>query len=515
MHRALQIQEILSIIFGHLCPSRVREDARDLAALARTCCAFKGPALDVLWTEFYCDLSALARCLPEACHRSYSRPSVFYYAIKSYNFYRSLTQNEWDILRSYTRRIRSLIIEDDILGIGWDSLISLLKPPTGEPLFSNLRRLHFQYTTVTRRLLLLPLPSLESLSIQLNDQRSVEGSLKSFAEISPSLRELNIRPRYYRKIDMDRIDPTFICHWRNLHSVLCFQIPLDVLTLVYLSRMPALTSLGFRLRSNLPDEISPSDSPLIFSNLKRLVSSSELLDPISQLLSQIRLPVVMEVSLSVESRPSRQDLSSFLTGVQTSGNLHIIQALSLDQPHHFDRTYPPADKPVLGLEDLQPFMTFSNLRCICLDIEWKVDLADSELLTLVSTWPHLEALLINAVWGWNTQGGITPNGLLQLLQTCPSLTAIALVVDTRGYTDIPPLPANLGLTWPRLSDIDVLDSFIEEKSVPAIAAFFAGLAPSSKFRFRYWDSGRMPRMNQDIYKYHWTYVFEQIKVAIH
>ncbi|KAF8437105.1 hypothetical protein L210DRAFT_3406262 [Boletus edulis BED1] len=62
MHHALQLQEILLNIFGHHYPGL---DTSDLAALARTCCTFKEPALDVLWEDLN-DLSPLLRCVPEA-----------------------------------------------------------------------------------------------------------------------------------------------------------------------------------------------------------------------------------------------------------------------------------------------------------------------------------------------------------------------------------------------------------------------------------------------------------------
>ena len=58
MHHALEIQEILLNIFGCCRLS-------DLPALARTCRAFKEPALDVLWEELE-DPTTLAQCLPEA-----------------------------------------------------------------------------------------------------------------------------------------------------------------------------------------------------------------------------------------------------------------------------------------------------------------------------------------------------------------------------------------------------------------------------------------------------------------
>ena len=64
MHHALEIQEILSNIFDHRL-SPYRRVTADLAALARTCRAFKEPALDLLWRELN-DLSPLVLCLPGA-----------------------------------------------------------------------------------------------------------------------------------------------------------------------------------------------------------------------------------------------------------------------------------------------------------------------------------------------------------------------------------------------------------------------------------------------------------------
>ncbi|KAF8439808.1 hypothetical protein L210DRAFT_3540386 [Boletus edulis BED1] len=466
MHHALQIQEILLNIFGHCRAPDEEHELFHVAAMARTCRIFKEPALDVLWEELYYTLSPLARCLPEASHKSSSG---------DYSFHRPLTQIEWDILRSYTRRVRSIDMEVGLTGTGLSrtSLISLSKPPGAEPLFSNVRYLRFQYTPEDKHLLLLPLPSLRVLVIHLADQRSFERSLKSFAKISPNLTRLLIYPYHdASNVDVDHVDPRIICRWQNLQTV-C-NMRLDVITLLSLY--------------------------------------SQLLDPIIRLLSQIRLPAISDVSAFVEFRPSRRDLSSFLAGVQTSGSAHAVRTLWLAQHFNPCHAYVPEDRPVLVLEDLRPYMEFSNLRCINLAIEWKVDLTDSELLALASKWPHLEKLLINTEWGWNTQGGITPNGLLQLLQACRLLTRIALAIDTRGYTEIPPSPASLGLTLARLSFINVLDSLIEEECVPAITAFFLGVLPRSKCCFLAWNESAM-NWNRDVCQTHWDDVCRQIEDA--
>ncbi|KAF8449501.1 hypothetical protein L210DRAFT_3308735, partial [Boletus edulis BED1] len=82
----------------------------------------------------------------------------------------------------------------------------------------------------------------------------------------------------------------------------------------------------------------------------------------------------------------------------------------------------------LDLNYLRPCMAFSNLRCLDLNIECGVHLTDNDPFALVSAWPCLQMFFINLDWGWVTYNGITPDGPLQLLQICPSLSHIAIAI---------------------------------------------------------------------------------------
>ncbi|KAF8550691.1 hypothetical protein OG21DRAFT_1487585 [Imleria badia] len=486
MHHALQIQEILLNIFGYSRDPSIT--STNLPALARTCRAFKEPALDVLWKELH-NPSPLAQCLPEASHYSQTTPHG-----KRYSFSKPLTQIEWGILRSYTRRIRSLYNYGD--GLNWESVSTFLNPPTTEPLFPNLRSLSAARLTEVKikHLLHMPFPSLISLdlfAIKPKDLHSLQGSLESFFKFSPNISKLRI---LLSQPDMmfSKFFSTYICRWRNLRTVDCSNIALDVDAFSHLSRMPAFTRFHCPPNATLP----PADSPLFFSNLHHLNLRSEFLDPISQLLSRIRVPAITDVTAYVEKCPSKHAFSS-LASIQTSAIGHTLQNLRFDEGLGIIMQDRRDVMYVLGFEDLQPCKVFSNLRRIYLDLGWDVNLSDGEMLTLVSTWPHLEHLFINEECGWNTPGGITPNGLLRLLQTCPSLSEIGLAIDTRSYTEFRESPASLGLTLPSTFTIDVLDSFIEEESIPAIAAFLAGIAPRSDFSFRAYKCWRFTTNRKD------------------
>jgi hypothetical protein len=368
--------------------------------------------------------------------------------------------------------------------------------------------LHCEYAEKTIPLLHLPLPSLVFLDVKLENPHLFDNFLKSFPKFSPNLRTIFIHIQQledaFCKID--------ICRWRNLCSVICPQIALDVDAFADLSRMPALTQLTFALSATLP----ASDSPLFFSNLHDLTLHSKSLDPISRLFSQTRFHVITNFTAYTDSYPSKQELSSFLASVPTSNADHTIERLQLTQTTPPSSNVPRSELSLLGLEDLRPCMAFSNLRHIELNIECNVGLTDSQALTLASAWLKLEYFLINMDWGWNSLGGITPGGLVQLLQTCRSLSRIALALDTRGYTESRP-SQSLGLTLPPELSINVVDSIIEAESVPAVATFFSGIATcvESEFFFCAWD-GRSMVMLPDTEEYmeYWDDVRHRVNVAV-
>lgn len=381
----------------------------------------------------------------------------------------------------------------------------LSNPPTTELLFPNLCSLRCPYTPGSWHLLHLPFPSLTSLSLSVPKPHTFHDVLASFSEFSPNIKRISLKG-YQFDIAFSKNISGRICHWRNLQTVYCPLIPLDADALLHLSRIPALTKLHFSPSATLPG----SRSPLTFSNLHYITLRSESLEQISQFLCHIRLPAITNLNSIPTDCPSRQELSSFLIGVQTSMAGNTIKRLRLRQPWHAHRK-----GLILGFEDLRPYMGFRNLRRIDLQIQWKVHLTESDLLTLTSAWPRLEKFYINSHVGWGTRSGITPNGLLQLLRTCRSLTNIALVMDTRGYTEFLELPESLRLRSRHTLAIHVLDSYIEAESVPAVAALFAAIAPRTDFTLSAWHS----RLITDLqgWKEHqelWDQVFRQAKDVV-
>ena len=322
-----------------------------------------------------------------------------------------------------------------------------------------------------------------SLDITFFNARLFRNSITAVAMLSPSFCRLSIRVQGPQVVDMN--------------------------SSMQLSRTTLLTQFEFDLSTTFAGQVATTDLPLLFPHLLELKLHCECLAAISLLLSRIRLPALTDFDAFIEDRPFRWEFSWFLASVQTSGMGNTVQGFRVVQEP--PPWAPPAlvdSRFILDWKDLQPCMAFSNLRRICFDIKWKVELTDNETLTLASAWPCLEELLINAHWGWNTRGGITPNGIVQLLLKCPSLRSVSVAIDTRSYTQLPQSPPSLELTLPHEFSINVVDSLIEEEAIPTMAAFFASISPRS-LGFRRGLTMRFSP-NCDLYIDRWRDVFRRV-----
>lgn len=442
--------------------------------------------------------------------------------MKWYAFSRPLKQAEWDILRSYARRVRSVL--DFTKGLNWDSVKTLFNPPTLDPIFPNLRNLRWEFIRETFPLMHhLAVSSLTSLEINFvfGDVPPFHSFPHSLGDLCPNIRRFRIRMRR-PQVGSDESTSGLVRRWTNLQVLYCPYISLDVDTLLHLSCTPSLTNLSFALNAVVADHITSSHSILVFSQLRDLEISSQSLESISRLLPHIRLPSVESFTVYVEHCPSKYTLKSYLIALQKICNPHSLVSLKLIQTRPPSFTNHGSDRCQLTLEDILPCMSFDHLRRIDINTAWTVNLTDNDLLELASAWPHLEHLLINEEWGWGTEGGVTPNGLLLVLERLKSLHRFCLAIDTRGYREIPRVLKSTRIAGftPRVPFcVNVADSIIQPESVDALAAFFGGIMKQhANVSSCYWSTTTMAdRLDSEISKRLWEDVFvkAQERVRVH
>jgi len=259
------------------------------------------------------------------------------------------------------------------------------------------------------------------------------------------------------------------------------------------------------------DPITSSDSMLHFSKLRELEVSSQSLEPISRLLTHTLLPAIEILTVFIDRCPSKHVIKSFLIGIQKSCHRHSLISLRLIQTRSPSSTNHGLERYHLTLDDIRPCMAFDQLRCLEINVASTVNLTDDDLLQLASACPRVERLLINEEWGWKSGGGITPDGLLQLLQILRSLRYFCLAIDTSGYTR--PSPAlesarTAGLV-PRIPlSVNVADSIIHPESVDALADFFGGIMQHTNPSPLYWSTSAMAdRLDSEFSRKLWEDVF--------
>ena len=400
-----------------------------------------------------------------------------------YSLKKRLEQTDWDIILGYARRVRALPSLRGSLGLAADCIEALSKPPTStETIFPNLRivGLHEPSATIAPLVRHLTNPKVTDISFKGTEILGV--AINAFGGGCPFVTD-------FRVLQWARNDTIsgLICHWQNLCSVHCYNVGLNVDALSHLSRLRNLLSMSFLVHDAVVDQIyatQSSTSTLTFSALHDLHLRSPFLTHIGRLLRHFRVPAIRDLSVDLHARPTALDLMSFLVALQEACTHTSLKSLLLRDYSNESKSVIPSveNSPphYITFDRLRPLTVFVNIQSITLDIPCGVDLNERELLTLASSWPHLEKFEVGEDSDWPTSSAITPEGFLQLLERCRSLRVLCFMLDTRGYTEIPQGHPWRGLTMPKHAFIHLLNSPIEEASIKALGVFFH-VAPYPNF----------------------------------
>ncbi|KAF8124880.1 hypothetical protein EV363DRAFT_691829 [Boletus edulis] len=539
MHHALHIAEILHNIFGHCHPAdsswtieRGRSTA-DLVALAQTCRMFKEPALDVLWSELI-DLSPLAFCLPEH-HRSSSSVLLFFHlgglpeclspSSQCHSFIRPRNDTEWDTLRSYTRRVKRIVGFSSPYGqLDPSCIAATFNTPLADPLFPNLRFLTWQGGRTALPVMNFAVPSLTSLDIRSAPWEDVSlytHLLDTLVPQCPNIRKVRIQAAH--DVGFGETVHRHLRSWNNLQVVDCLHITMPADVIPYLSSTSTLLWLSFTLNTQSPTLIPAPNPLLVFSQLVYLEVISESLTSVTSLLAHVQLPAVQVFIFPFSSCPSRATVQSHLATLHTacaSNTLTDLRLLNLRSPATPISAlveHTPRDDDRLTLDDVRPCMAFGNLRAIHVNLEWSIDLTDTDLFTLVTAWPHIEHLVINDRWGWRTARGITLDGLRLLLQRCKRLWELCIVVDTESAVNVPARPLDVDVSLRRPFRLNVADSPIRREAVPALGTIFSVFGFSYNLeRFIAWNGAEMGDIpGAHDFRYLWrSVIFEDNSASI-
>ncbi|KAG1751771.1 hypothetical protein EDB19DRAFT_1903729 [Suillus lakei] len=412
MHPALQNFDII-------CTICVYVHHRSLPALASTCRIFERPALDVLWRNLQ-SVEPLVKCLPS---------DLFGVEQGRMALLKPLDAKMWGILRKYTSRVYSIAQSDRLAAIEPLGSLMLSCPSAPASMFPNLRRLkwHADGTHCAAEFLRMAfVPTLLELNIQISSASSIFLSvLSSLGTLCPHLQTMNMLFPSTTNDLLRKTSPFIAQSVSQLHHLEgLFVWDLGNQGNEHLMRLPALQTLWLDLKTSSAWE---RQSLLRFPGFHDLDCLILFIDNLKHASDFLRsLQVIGSESIGIRFTGARP-----LTSPSTTlSQFFVILGETCDHDTLTSFSLLESTKVSTKPDILTPLHTCCNLTELLIEHSWNISMADEEFCQLVRGWPKLQVLNISRFVAINDTTIPTFHGLISLLQLCPALTSLTLVLDT-------------------------------------------------------------------------------------
>ncbi|KAG1784567.1 uncharacterized protein HD556DRAFT_1451650 [Suillus plorans] len=497
MHAALQNLEVIHTVSSHA-------EHGTLPALASTCHAFQSPALDVLWRNLQ-SVEPLVKCLP----------TDLFDTDRVWNLQKPFDNKMWDTLFKYTSRVHSITVKQTShpsAFIGSLSLIMLSYPSARASLFPNLCKLtwHAGGSPFAAEFLRMTfVPSLLVLNLRFSSASFIFLSvLSSLGTLCPHLQSMSLK---CRPTTEDLSSPFIAQPISQLHNLRTLKLwDLGNRGIDHIMQLQALRTLHLDLRISSAGERKSCLSFPGFHNLHYLRLSFGAFKRAMDFLSSLEVIRSEEIELVFASQivESSESISTplfqFLAILPKICDNEKLKRLSLVGSRNI-----PTQLAVF-----MPLCAFRNLIGLEVEKSCSTSISDEELCQLVRAWPRLQALKISCYIAIGTTAVPTFHGLLGLLRLCPSLTSLALVIDTTKLEGInlrSPGGENFST---RLKDLTLGNSIIS--SPLNVALILSGLFPYlEQVNLDCWDTAPMNSSRSVLHKYSEMEKWEAVNSFLH
>ncbi|KAJ7743368.1 hypothetical protein B0H16DRAFT_1422944 [Mycena metata] len=488
MHRCLEIQEVLQIIFENLhrdhshyfphLPPTPPADRGSLARIARTCRGFSDIALDILWREQY-SLLHLLKCLPSHTWEMVD-PTTFFISRQKIRFRAPVRTPDWDRVLFYARRVQTMSVYTQLPAGAWLEAVELLAislPVT--TLFPRLRTLKW----ATEEPALFPYirmflsPTLKSIDLHFPSDSSRLSVLSYLSSKVPSLAIVNIHrpPQHSPEFDQQLAEEAtiFLLAVRNIQE---FTVP-AVLPAAY-ERLASLSSLKRLTIENLdgcpPPDVITSDLPS-FRSLTHLHVEGSTIQLVKNLLQWCeRTP--LESFYSRSNAPATGAVVYDLLVTLSDGCIHhrlTLIDIQLGGLNAIVAIGPNATAYEILPATLRPLLMFPNLSSFTISSPFSVSLDNDFIDAMSIAWPKIETISFR---GSTTTSRPILSALSTFALRCPHLRYLELEFDASTVPQGPHPPTQAPhVRQTRLVALDVGDSPIE--SPTRVAHFLSATFP--------------------------------------
>ncbi|OAX39712.1 hypothetical protein K503DRAFT_865212 [Rhizopogon vinicolor AM-OR11-026] len=368
-------------------PDQRRDSRITIAALARTCRAFKEPALDVLWKNID-GIKPLISCLPQGVVGKTAEGKLA--------LGRPLFADEWKLFEQYACRVHSFTIEGSQLNQISDEVVQAFVSTPSSGLLPNLRRLKWQddrdrFVPLLRILLV---PTIRSLTLRGYQSTRWDPSFTKLALLAsigaryPSVREFSCTFGSEGKSD---VVSKAVCDW---HELVHLQTGvLNTQALAHLASLPSLESLSF-MSYDLAADTQPQSVPIFTSKLDAVSITVPSHSHLNQCLRDIRFRSCRIVSFKLYIDRGRRgpfDPSNLIISFSECFSPVLEQLIVETGDETYDEVL-DSQRFAFSFDVIAPLLQFSRLTV--LDLTWfcSLDVDDEALKYMAQAWPQLEEL---------------------------------------------------------------------------------------------------------------------------
>lgn len=226
----------------------------------------------------------------------------------------------------------------------------------------------------------------------------------------------------------------------TLRVLSCGRRDLSEAALTSIARFPYLHSL------QLPNQISDLHKAVnglgksdiqLFPGLQRLDIRASSLVPLSHFLRHVRPQDLSSLIVHCEGSDIPAQAGQFFSSLEDRCPQHVLKVLKLTQSWDGKKAQTVDGTPVISSLALEPIFAYKNLTCLEITLLCRFSLDDTFLRKLSLAFPQLQQLELGSVFGWGTRSAtITLQGLLPLVENCPSLEKLGLTLDATDPPDL-------------------------------------------------------------------------------
>ncbi|KII86198.1 hypothetical protein PLICRDRAFT_43776 [Plicaturopsis crispa FD-325 SS-3] len=491
MHRCLNISEILTMICTELlvCEHSLKlvhcNHDRDVAWFARTCRAFRDPALDALW-HTQASLGPLVRTFPVDLWEQRYAEDENGDGIFELFLLREIRPRDWLRPLGYAKRIRVLDLAADtrwLYGhhmVG-DVMTALHACAPSLPLLPNLRELSLDSKdtegVVPHVARMLLHPALSRVLVRIDEADPVRMSIiMALPETCPALDALRIESHESGHPILSATVSRIVGTWSRLTRLSVPRLPREAMATV--AALPALS--GLELSSLTLEDVENVPSPS-FPALRTVdISGPTTIRNCTAFLSLLACGhPLRSISLYLqEKQPAPMQWREFFKSVAEHCSPATLTSVCIDDDT--SDTGPPYLRGSLIQDIIRPMFAFPHITTFALTFPVGMVVDNFVLQAIAKAWPRLEHLDLHPQVAPDDRpcpNRVSTGGLASLVSTCRNLRTLAVTfaASTIQGPRMPALPS--GQPWnTNLRSLQVGQSLVAD--APGTAAFLSALCPN-------------------------------------